>query len=163
VESIAGSVIDARARQVALIEQATPTDWRRPSLPPTTPPPARRRSENSTMPASPAPSRRRIATFAVLIGAALVFLGAGVELTRAQGRRDVEGSVARPPIEDPRAPVIAVPALEAPVAADATAPQPAISTPASPAPRPPIAPPRAAVRKKAPAEGEFDHVMDSRK
>jgi hypothetical protein len=120
-----------------------------------------------------------VATFAVVMGATLVFLGAGVELTRAQGRRDVAGAAARPPTEDLRAPVGAVTPAQAQVAAEATsaqgaavsgpgatAPQAAVSAPASSVlPRPPIAPasPRAAARKKASAEGEFDHVMDSRK
>ncbi len=171
VERVAGSVIDERARRVAMIEQATPTNALRPSIPPAAAP-ARRVSEFPTV-AGPARARgggvkRRLGQIAGLAAAAIALVAVSVAVTRAQtGRADAAASAATRPVEPPAASAPAPsaatpPPASASVAVPATPPVPRAD--ASPAPRPAAPAPRpASARKRPSGEGEFDHVMDSRK
>jgi hypothetical protein len=164
---MAGNVIGERARRVAIIEQMTPTNVTRPSLPPLASLGARTSSDPVTV---TSPSSRRRPLFA-LAAAVLLGIVVTVVIAMAQGRyaprsiasaapasSSAHGATAAPP-----PPVVAEPAA----AAD---PTPVAAAPAAPAPPPPA--PAQTARPSAGAQGaphkhasggEFDHVMDSRK
>ncbi len=167
VQSMAGNVIGERARRVAIIEQMTPTNIARPSLPPLASLAARTSSDPVTV---TAPSSRRRPLFAL---AAAVLLGVVVTvvIAMAQGRSATrpiasaaaasaqwpQGATAAPPPPVATDPSAADPA---PVAAAHVATAPPPPTPAQ-TPRPSTGA-QGAPRKHA-SGGEFDHVMDSRK
>jgi serine/threonine-protein kinase len=175
VQTMAGNVIGERARRVAIIEQMTPTNVTRPSIPPTLGPTTRSSSDPATM---TAPSARR-RSLLVLGATALLVITATVVLALAQSRsagprpvasgvpaRD-SAQIAQLPAPTAATESVAVPAPSPaptePVTADSTrvvATRPAQSGPPAPAPRSLATAPT--TRKHA-SGGEFDHVMDSRK
>ena len=167
VESLAGTFIDERARQVAMIEQATPTR-RTPSLWPPAPE-AKRSSDSPTRVDPPPPAARRARNKYFVVGAvALVGVVASVIIKTAHGWPHA--------LPEDSAPVaVPAPQLAAEPAGAATAigvePRVDVALGALQSPPPPAnfaAPParRAPTdlaRKHPVAGGEFDHVMDSRK
>jgi serine/threonine protein kinase len=168
VQSMAGNVIGERARRVAIIEQMTPTNVTRPSLPPLASLTARTSSDPVTVTAQSGKRRPLLA----LAAAALLAVAATVVIAMAQSH------------SSPRPTASAAPPNPSAQAAQATAPAPSLgvaaSVPADPAPVAaalptpgPMAPPAPAPTARsslglqgAPRKhtgGEFDHVMDSRK
>ena len=165
VQSMAGTVIGERAKRVAIIEQMTPTNLTRPSVPPLTvpSPPSPGEPPTGTMTAL---SPRRRPLVALAAGALLAII-ATVVVTTAQSRSAVSRATAVAPAPPDSILVAAQPPPSAPpVEAAAIEPAavvvaaPAAVTPPAPAPATATHPP--APRKHA-GGGEFDHVMDSRK
>ena len=171
VQSMAGNVIGERARRVAIIEQMTPTNVTRPSLPPVSSPLPRAPSDPPTVTAL-SPRRRPLLALGAAILLAII---ATMVITTAQSRSSASRPVASvaPSLESahlaeissppPRSGAAELPtsdALLAPLPAIATAPAQAAAPPPALTTRPVASPP--APRKRA-AGGEFDHVMDSRK
>jgi hypothetical protein len=168
VQTMAGSVIGERARRVAIIEQMTPTNVTRPSVPPALLG-SRSTSDPATMTA-PAGRRKRI----VALGAAVLFvIAATVVIAMAQSRSAAPSPVAGAGPALGAARIAQLPAATA--SAEAPPAPPAPPSPAEPATAdaPPVvvAHPAQAPRSLAPSPaprkhasgGEFDHVMDSRK
>jgi serine/threonine protein kinase len=167
VQSMAGNVIGERARRVAIIEQMTPTNVTRPSLPPVSSPLPRAPSDPPTVTAL-SPRRR---PFLALAAAVLLAIIATVVITTAS-RSSASRRLAS-----------VAPSLESASVTQASAAPPPQSGSAEPAPSeaPPVvvAPPVPAVApalasttrpvgtppapRKRSGGGEFDHVMDSRK
>jgi hypothetical protein len=169
VQTMAGNVIGERARRVAIIEQMTPTNVTRPSVPPALLGTTRSTSDPATMTA-PAGRRKRL----VGLGAAvLLVIAATVVIAMAQSRsagpRPVAGAApALGPAQIAQLPA-ATAAAEAPPA-PAAPPSPAEPATADPTPVVVVHPaqvPRSLPTSPAPRKhasgGEFDHVMDSRK
>ncbi len=167
VQSMAGNVIGERARRVAIIEQMTPTNLTRASLPPLAVPVPRAPSDPATVTAL-SPRQRPLVALAAAVLLAIV---ATVVITMAQSRSAAPRSAARvtPPVDAvpvAQAPAgIEPPANSAGLAASGTmvviaAPPVQTAPPLAQTPRPVANQP--APRKRA-AGGEFDHVMDSRK
>jgi len=169
VQTMAGNVIGERARRVAIIEQMTPTNVTRPSVPPALLGTTRSTSDPATMTA-PAGRRKRL----VALGAAvLLVIAATVVIAMAQSRsagpRPVAGAApALGPAQIAQLPA-ATASAEAPPA-PATPPTPAEPATADPTPvvvAHPAQVPRSLATSPAPRKhasgGEFDHVMDSRK
>ena len=165
VQSMAGTVIGERAKRVAIIEQMTPTNLTRPSVPPLTVP-------------APRPTRRSAHGHDDgALAAAQTPRGAGRRRSPRHHRHGRRHDGAEP-VRRSHAPAAApAPPDSVPVAAQppppATPVEPASSDPAPrrrgarcrDTPPPPAAAPRSQLPcpAKARGGGEFDHVMDSRK
>ena len=168
VQSMAGTVIGERARRVAIIEQMTPTNITRASLPPL-PPMAARAPSATTLTALSGRRRPLLA----LAAAVLVAFVATVVITRAQSRATVRATSRPTPSAAPAGSVqvadVAVPAARASLAEPAPTDRSpvVVTTTLAPTPVAPAQPIRSAAAQPAPrkraAGGEFDHVMDSRK
>jgi serine/threonine protein kinase len=173
VQSMAGTVIGERARRVAIIEQMTPTNIRRASLP-SLPPMAPRAPSAATLTALSGRRRPLLA----LAAAVLVAFVATVVVTRAQTRANVARSTSRStasaaPLGSVQVAEVLVPAapssLADPAPTDRSSIVPATLVPATlvPSPAAPAQTMRSAAAQPAPRKravgGEFDHVMDSRK
>jgi eukaryotic-like serine/threonine-protein kinase len=167
VQSMAGSVIGERAKRVAIIEQMTPTNLTRPSVPPLTVPSPPSVDPATTTMAALSPRRRPLVALAA---GALLAIIATVVVTTAQSRSAVSHAAALAPPPSDSIPVAATPRPPAaPVeAAPSESWSPVVVT------APPVVPPPAPAQgtrpavsfpaaKKRAAGGEFDHVMDSRK
>ena len=168
VQSMAGTVIGERARRVAIIEQMTPTNITRASLPPL-PPMAARAPSATTLTALSGRRRPLLA----LAAAVLVAFVATVVITRAQSRATVRATSRPTPSAAPAGSVqvadVAVPAARASLVEPAPTDRSpvVVTTTLAPTPVAPAQPIRSAAAQPAPrkraAGGEFDHVMDSRK
>jgi serine/threonine protein kinase len=167
VQAMAGTVIGERARRVAIIEQMTPTNLTRPSVPPLTVSSPRGPGDpvSTTMTAL---SLRRRPLVALAAGALLAII-ATVVVTTAQSRSAVSHAAASvgPPADSTAA---ALPPPSAATPEPAPSEIPAIVAPVAPvasgATPPQVARPiviSAPAARKRPTGGEFDHVMDSRK
>jgi serine/threonine-protein kinase len=164
VQSMAGTVIGERAKRVAIIEQMTPTNMTRPSVPPLTVPSPRPPSDPATT--LTALSARRRPLVAIAAGAILAII-AVVVVTTAQSRSGGPHAAASsaPPADSIPA------ALPAPSTTPSESapepPAPVVAAPLPVTPPQPVQPPRPSVAapasRKHPNGGEFDHVMDSRK
>jgi serine/threonine-protein kinase len=175
VQTMAGSVIGERARRVAIIEQMTPTNVTRPSIPPALGPTTRSASDPGTISARSA--RRRfvlaLATTALLGIAATVVIA--LTHSRSVGPRPLASAAAAldsvqiAQLPGPTAPAeaAAVPAPDPPPAETVTADPTRVTATRPAQPRPPAQAPRsvatAPATRKHTSDGEFDHVMDSRK
>jgi eukaryotic-like serine/threonine-protein kinase len=163
VQSMAGTVIGERARRVAAIEQMTPTNINRASLPPLPSVTPKAPSDPATLTALSTKRRPLLA----LAAAVLLAIIATVVITTAQSRSatprptasaaspddPVHAAVAPAPPSNSAAPSDPVPVVVAPAV---------VAGPPSPAQTTHLAASPPAPRKRAPG-GEFDHVMDSRK
>ncbi len=167
VQAMAGTVIGERAKRVAIIEQMTPTNLTRPSVPPLTVSSPRGAGDHATTTMTALSPRRR--PLVALAAGALLAIIATVVVTTAQNRSAVShaaASVALPP--DSAAAALPAPSAVPPEPASSEAPALAAPAPVATgltpaqAPRPIVisAPP---APRKRPTGGEFDHVMDSRK
>ncbi|HTB74134.1 MAG TPA: serine/threonine-protein kinase [Polyangiaceae bacterium] len=168
VQSMAGTVIGERARRVAIIEQMTPTNVTRPSLPPLASLEARTSSDPVTV---TAPSSRRRPLFA-LAAAVLLGIVVTVVIAMAQGRSAPRAIASAVPASSSAQWAQGATAAPPPVAAEPAAADPTpVAAPHAPPALPPPAPAQTArpspgaqgAPRKHASGGEFDHVMDSRK
>ncbi len=165
VQSMAGTVIGERAKRVAIIEQMTPTNMTRPSLPPLTVPAPRPNGDRSAT--LTALSARRRPLVALAASALLAVIVAVVVTQRRSGAAHATASQAKPPDSMPVAQPLPQPATPVEPAPSDPAPTVVVAAPVPVTPPVPAAGPRpvlsSPIPRKRAAGGEFDHVMDSRK